>query len=97
MHIDVAPTNGRLVDFYPPRLLFSRSAFLNLTLSLFSLSVALSFKSYCPMRAALTFVGCDKSKQKRAFGPSRRSAVAVNFSASSAFITVNTSPLIPPP
>ena len=45
-------------------------------------AVVLTFKSYCPVRAALTFVGCDKSKQKRAFGPSRRSAVAVNFSAS---------------
>ena len=76
---------------------FSRSTFLNLTLLLFVPAVALSFKSYCPVRAALTFVDCDKSKQKRAFGSTRRSAVAVNFSASPAFITVNTSPLIPPP
>jgi hypothetical protein len=40
-------------------------------------------KSFCPVRAALTFVGCDKSKQKRALIPrteKNESAVAVKFS-----------------
>jgi hypothetical protein len=40
-------------------------------------------KFYCPVRAALTFVGCDKSKQKRALIPrteKNESAVAVKFS-----------------
>ena len=32
-------------------------------------TVDIAFKFYCPVRAALTFVGCDKSKQKRAFIP----------------------------
>ena len=32
-------------------------------------TVDIAFKFYCPVRAALTFVGCDKSKQKRAFVP----------------------------
>ena len=32
-------------------------------------TVDIAFTFYCPVRAALTFVGCDKSKQKRAFVP----------------------------
>ena len=32
-------------------------------------SVVATFSFYSPVRAALTFVGCDKSKQKRAFVP----------------------------
>ena len=32
-------------------------------------SVDIAFTFYCPVRAALTFVDCDKSKQKRAFIP----------------------------
>ena len=32
-------------------------------------SAVVTFMFYCPVRAALTFVGCDKSKQKRAFVP----------------------------
>ncbi len=52
-----------------------------------------AFIFYCPVRAALTFVGCDKSKQKRAFGPSWRSAVAVNFSASAVIKGVTFLPL----
>ena len=54
----------------------------------FCFSADVTFSFYSPVRAALTFVGCDKSKQKRAFGPSWRAAVAVNFSASAVIITV---------
>ena len=47
----------------------SRSTVLAFLLWFCFCSVVVSFMFYCPVRAALTFVGCDKSKQKRAFVP----------------------------
>ncbi|MBQ7861207.1 MAG: hypothetical protein IJ349_03275, partial [Clostridia bacterium] len=49
-----------------PRLLILRSTVLAFMLWFCFCSVAVAFLLYCPVRAALTFVGCDKSKQKRA-------------------------------
>ena len=51
-------SRGYFIFIRPPRLCFC-----------FFIPQLLFFTFYCPVRAALTFVGCDKSKQKRAFVP----------------------------
>ena len=60
---------GGFILFYLPRILLLCSTTLCGYVVLFHPTVDIAFTSYCPVRAALTFVGCDKSKQKRAFVP----------------------------
>ncbi|MBQ7862096.1 MAG: hypothetical protein IJ349_07845 [Clostridia bacterium] len=58
-----------LLYFYFSELLILRSTALAFLLRFCFCAVVVAFSFYCPVRAALTFVGCDKSKQKRAFVP----------------------------